>query len=85
MLSDISQDLFASTSSSLASYHITMVQGQVEYEGLSAAASRPARKSWWYVAGAGVASLAVVGLAKAVFPSSLTFGKTSGVMSLQEV
>ena len=62
-----------------------MVQGQVEYEGLSAAASRPARKSWWYVAGAGVASLAVVGLAKAVFPSSLTFGKTSGVMSLQEV
>ena len=69
-------------------------QGHLHYEGaesmieevpLVEAPSRPSRKSWWYVAGAGVASLVVVGFAKAVFPSSLTFGKTSGVMSMQEV
>ncbi|CAE7238084.1 unnamed protein product, partial [Symbiodinium pilosum] len=65
--------------------HFEGAESMIEEVPLVEAPSRPARKSWWYVAGAGVATLAVVGLAKSMFPSSLTFGKTSGVMSMQEV
>ena len=46
---------------------------------------RPSGKSRWYLAGAGVlAVLAVVGLAKAVTPSALTFG-SKDTISMQEV